>query len=89
LILVNFGLDTTFRKSEVICPSGHFVAILVRARVPDAVTSMDPGSAAHHHSASKTRVNALMVLRSVRGTPALIVGYTTTLSRFAARVMPV
>src|SRR3979409_1536921 len=36
--------------------------------------SMDPGSAAHHaarrHSASKTRVNALMALRSVRGTPA-------------------
>src|SRR5260370_941729 len=32
---------------------------------------MDPGSAAHHaarHSASKTRVNALMALRSVRGT---------------------
>jgi hypothetical protein len=45
---------------------------------------MDPGSAAHHHSVSKTRVNALLVLRSVRGTP-----YTTTLSRFAARVMPV
>jgi hypothetical protein len=34
---------------------------------------MDPGSAAHH-----------FVLRSVRGT-----SYTTTLSRFAARVMPV
>jgi hypothetical protein len=31
---------------------------------------MDPGSAAHHHSASKTRVNALIVLRSVRGTVA-------------------
>jgi hypothetical protein len=30
--------------------------------------NMDPGSAAHHHSASKTRVNALLVLRSVRGT---------------------
>ena len=29
---------------------------------------MDPGSAAHRHSASKTRVNALMALRSVRGT---------------------
>jgi hypothetical protein len=29
---------------------------------------MDPGSAAHHHSASKTRVNALSVLRSIRGT---------------------
>ena len=33
--------------------------------------SMDPGSAAHHtanHSASKTRVNALVALRRVRGT---------------------
>jgi hypothetical protein len=32
---------------------------------------MDPGSAAHRaarHSASKTRVNALMALRSIRGT---------------------
>src|ERR1700732_4249022 len=34
---------------------------------------MGPGSAAHHaarHSASKTRVNALMALRSIRGTRA-------------------
>jgi ribosome-associated protein len=30
---------------------------------------MDPGSAAHRHSASKTRVNALTALRSIRGTP--------------------
>jgi hypothetical protein len=32
---------------------------------------MGPGSAAHHaanHSASKTRVNALMALRRIRGT---------------------
>src|SRR5229473_2585807 len=29
---------------------------------------MDPGSAAHCHSTSKTRVNALMALRCVRGT---------------------
>src|SRR5437879_2937790 len=29
---------------------------------------MDRGSAAHRHSASKTRVNALMALRSIRGT---------------------
>jgi hypothetical protein len=29
---------------------------------------MGPGSAAHHHSVSKTRVNALVVLRRVRGT---------------------
>jgi len=34
--------------------------------------AMDPGSAAHQatrHSASKTRVNALMALRSIRRTP--------------------
>jgi len=37
----------------------------------DAECTMGPGSAAHHaarHSASKTRVNALMALRSIRGT---------------------
>src|SRR5258708_12660002 len=28
---------------------------------------MDPGSAAHRNSASKTRVNALMALRYIRG----------------------
>src|SRR4030088_1286834 len=36
---------------------------------------MGPGSAAHHaasHSASKTRVNALMALRSIRGTPSCL-----------------
>ena len=52
-------------------------------RVPDAVQrpfdgapqsrdpradEVDPGSAAYHHSALKTRVNALVVLRSIRGT---------------------
>jgi hypothetical protein len=31
---------------------------------------LDPGSAAHRHSASKTRVNALMALRCARGTRA-------------------
>jgi hypothetical protein len=31
----------------------------------------DPGSAAHHHSARKTRVNALMVLRCARETITL------------------
>src|ERR1700687_5488540 len=34
----------------------------------DAECTMDPGSAAHRHSASKTRVTALMALRSIRGT---------------------
>jgi hypothetical protein len=28
---------------------------------------MGPGLAAHRHSVSKTRVNALMALRSIRG----------------------
>src|SRR4051812_36257382 len=40
--------------------------------VPNTGVRYGPGSAAHHHSASKTRVNALMVkngaLRCVRGT---------------------
>jgi hypothetical protein len=34
----------------------------------DAECAMDPGSAAHRHSPSKTHVNALMALRSIRGT---------------------
>ena len=37
----------------------------MRGPLPD---QMDPGSAAHRHSASQTRVNALMALRRVRGT---------------------
>jgi len=32
----------------------------------------DPGSAVHHHSASKTRVNALLVLHRIRGTAPLL-----------------
>ena len=40
---------------------------------------MGPGSAAHHHSASKTRVNALVVQRCVRGTDGI-----GTVMRFAA-----
>jgi hypothetical protein len=39
-----------------------------QSRDPLPAKRMDPGSAAHHHSASKTRVNALSVLRSIRGT---------------------
>jgi len=31
---------------------------------------MGPGSAAHRHRASKTRVNALKALRSIQGTSA-------------------
>jgi hypothetical protein len=41
---------------------------------------MDPGSAAHHRSALKTRVNALMVLRSIRGTRTPLY-FTTPISR--------
>src|SRR5713101_8275172 len=39
-----------------------------QSRDPYRRCEMDPGSAAHCHSASKTRVNALMALRCVRGT---------------------
>jgi hypothetical protein len=50
---------------------------------------MDPGSAAHHaarHSASKTRVNALMALRSIRGTyPSSLPQLQTCLHDLAAR----
>jgi hypothetical protein len=42
-------------------------ASLIRDRYKLSVCE-DPGSAAHHHSASKTRVNALMVLRCTRET---------------------
>src|ERR1700730_18614555 len=35
---------------------------------------LGPGSAAHHHSASQTRVNALLVLRCVRGTRGKMAG---------------
>jgi hypothetical protein len=43
------------------------VALLRRAgTVPDTGVHYGPGSATHRHSASKTRVNALM-LRCVRG----------------------
>jgi hypothetical protein len=41
-----------------------------------ASAKMDPGSAAHYairHSASKTRVNALTALRSIRGTMSPVV----------------
>src|SRR5437762_2046971 len=46
-------------------------ALLRRAGTHPFARTMDPGSAAHHaarHSASKTRVNALVALRSIRGT---------------------
>jgi len=43
--------------------------LLRRAGTHSWLDKMDGGSAAHRHSASKTRVNALMALRSIRGTP--------------------
>jgi hypothetical protein len=52
---------------------------------------MDPGSAAHHaasHSASKTRVNALMALRSIPGTQTLLCGAGGSL-RFPRMVLQV
>jgi hypothetical protein len=40
---------------------------------PGPTITMGPGSAAHRHSVSKTRVDALMALRRIRGThPAKI-----------------
>jgi hypothetical protein len=55
-----------------------FMPLRRAGTVPNTGVRYGPGSAAHHHSASKTRVNALMVkngaLRCVRGTgsyPAL------------------
>src|SRR5713101_2775162 len=53
------------------CPGrgAAFFTLLRRAGTHEGDgCSVGPGSAAHHHSASKTRVNALMVLRCVRGT---------------------
>jgi hypothetical protein len=55
----------------------------------DAECKMGPGSATHHaarHSASKTRVNALMALRSIRGTyPHPCSKFETQLCDLAAR----
>jgi len=52
--------------------AAFFVPLRRAGTVPGAGVRNGPGSAAHHaaksHSASKTRVNALMALRCVRGT---------------------
>jgi hypothetical protein len=55
------------------CPGrgAAFFTPLRRAGTYGYGSILDPGSAAHRHSASKTRVTALMALRSVRGTPNL------------------
>src|SRR4051812_1878549 len=58
------------RRDEVSCP-GRGAACNAAPQSRDPATAMDPGLAAHHavrHSASKTRVNALVALRSIRGT---------------------
>jgi len=49
------------------CSAARSGALLFRDRSKLGVFK-DPGSAAHHHSASTTRVNALMVLRCARDT---------------------
>src|SRR5882724_2897325 len=49
------------------CP-GRGAAFTLLRRAGTYVRLMDPGSAAHHHNTSKARVNALVILRSVRGT---------------------
>jgi hypothetical protein len=48
--------------------------------VPGTGVRYDPGSAAHRHNASKTRVNALMALRCVRGTDPYVPGRDTSVS---------
>jgi hypothetical protein len=58
-------------KQCVSCPGrgAAFFTLRRRAGTHGYGSIMDLGSAAHRHSASKTRVTALMALRSVRGTP--------------------
>jgi catechol 2,3-dioxygenase len=45
-----------------------------QSRDPIPARKMGPGLAAHRHSVSKTRVNALMALRSIRGTETFLSG---------------
>ena len=40
----------------------------MKCRYAEPGPTMGPGSAAHRHSALKTRVNALLALRGIRGT---------------------
>src|SRR4029077_3206855 len=49
------------------CGAARSGAPLIRDRSGLSARN-DPGSAAHHHSARQTRVNALMVLRCARET---------------------
>ena len=73
------GQITTPWREPLSCPGrgAAFFTLLRRAGTHSRASgTMDPGSAAHHaasHSASKTRVNALLALRSIRGTPALFI----------------
>jgi len=48
--------------------SAHFAVRCVRGPSIRAKKKLGPGSAARHHSASKTRVNALMAPHRVRDT---------------------
>ena len=78
-IFLQRGLDTKLPDGQIItrrestfrsCPGrGAASFTLLRTAGTHVDTgAVDPGSAAHRHSASKTRVNALMALRSIRGT---------------------
>src|SRR5205807_1188209 len=67
----------TDRRIKPACPGrgAAFFTLLRRTGTHGPECNLDPGSAAHHaarHSASKTRVNALMALRSIRGTASQI-----------------
>src|SRR5258708_39780032 len=64
-----------FSRRRLPCPgrgAAFFMPLRRAGTVPNAGVRYGPGSAAHHHSASKTRVTALMAkggaLRCVRGT---------------------
>jgi hypothetical protein len=76
-IFFQTGLDTKLPDGQITtaarapsCPGrGAASFTLLRSAGTHAYTgAVDPGSAAHRHSASKTRVNALMALRGIRGT---------------------
>src|SRR5205085_7120944 len=55
------GSERAELKGVIHVPDAAQRATLLR-RAGTHSLCMDPGSAAHHHSASKTRVNALLVL---------------------------
>jgi hypothetical protein len=71
------------------CPGRGLAFFTMHRRAGiQSFNKMDPGSAAHHHSASKTRVDALTVLRSIRGTQPYRPGRSSRLSSPAATLRP-